>query len=92
MTATRTGGRPRRDEQRLPFGPLERLIPLRPSGDWEDPWHDRIDQLATALAVHKKQVERWRRYGVTLNQADRLAVHLGLLPEIIEGWEAVCPC
>lgn len=55
---------------RLPFGPLEEAL---------GPHHDPAT-IAATLRVNVRQVHRWRHYGLTDVQADRLAVTAGLHP------------
>ena len=53
--------------KRYPFGPLEASAGT-----------ESTSALAAQLDVDANQVYRWRRYGVTADQADRLATRLGL--------------
>lgn len=46
--------------------------------------HGGVSGLARALGRDRAQVGRWRRQGVTLLSADRIAVALGLHP--VEVW------
>ena len=44
-------------------------------------------RLAMKLVVHPRQVYRWRKYGLTAEQADELAVRCGLHPaEVWPDW------
>lgn len=47
-------------------------------------------QAARTLGVQPRQIYRWRRYGLKLNDSDRMAAQLGKHPtEIWEGWPQV---
>lgn len=49
-----------------------------------------VSALARALGVHRANATRWRRDGITMNTADRIAVRLGWHPvEIWPEWYAV---
>jgi hypothetical protein len=58
-----------RARRRYPFGPVEQLA---------DHW--TAGELALRLGVHRSQLYRWRRYGVTVDQADTLACRVGRHP------------
>jgi hypothetical protein len=60
---------------RLPFAPLERLIPV------VDPEASRAVELADALSISVRQVFRYRHDGLSTRAADRLACHIGVCPE-----------
>jgi len=53
----------------LDFAPLERAAGGR-----------CLTEAARSLGVDRRQVYRWRRYGLTAAQADELATRLGLHP------------
>lgn len=64
---------------RLPFGPLRRFVeceggaPIPSMG------------LAVCVGVSHKQIDRWKRDGIGLRQADDAACHLGVHPYAVWG-------
>lgn len=65
---------------RYPFAPLRAVI---------DPRRERTNaQLAEMLDVHPRQLERYRREGVTDSAADHLAVRAGAHPASV--WPEWC--
>lgn len=64
--------------RRLPFASLEQLVQA-----------DSTVGLALRLRVHRRQLYRWRRYGVTIDQADTLAITAGYHPAEVwpQWWE-----
>ena len=85
---------PRRGEQRLPFEPLEELVRYRiiAAEPAVRPGHADtigVPRIARRLAVHQRQVQRWRRIGVTADQAvelaDRIRVPwINIWPELLD--------
>jgi hypothetical protein len=65
----------------LPFAPLEELADC-----------ENASALARRLGEPRTTIHRWRRCGVRLFTADRLAIHLGYHPsEVWPEWWAVLP-
>ena len=64
-------------------------VPLQPLLDWVHANVTRepvpVIQAAKILGIDNSQVYRWRRRGVRLDIADRLAIRLGVHPAAIWG-------
>lgn len=83
LEAAATGGRPRHA--------------LREACRWCDPtspvrgWCVRIPELVDMFGVDCRTLLRWRAQGISVRQADRLAVRVGLLPDLVWGprWDEV---
>jgi len=45
--------------------------------------HATVNDAARHLQVHPRQVHRWQHNGLTVNEADRVAVRLGVHPSAI---------
>lgn len=56
---------------RWPYGPVAAAI------------GGSIRHQAVRLGVHDRQVYRWRSYGLTDEQADRIAIDLGTHPALV---------
>ena len=64
---------------RLPFEPLERAV----VAGHDVPGECTTGHVARRLHTSREVVYKWRRRGLTITTADRLAVHLGLHPAIV---------
>jgi lambda repressor-like predicted transcriptional regulator len=64
--------------------PFQRRYPFDALRDVVDPAHERTNlEVAEALGLQPRQLERYRRQGVTDCAADRLAVRAGTHPAVI---------
>jgi lambda repressor-like predicted transcriptional regulator len=69
--------------------PCQPRYPFDDLRDVVDPAHERTNlEVAEALGLHPRQLERYRRQGVTDCAADRLAVRAGTHPAVI--WPEWC--
>lgn len=83
MTATVRPGR-------VPFDPLEELVRYRVVADDLTGEACGVPRIARTLQVDRQQIHRWRRYGVTADQAvtlaDRIRVHwANVWPELLDA-------
>jgi len=70
----------------FPFAPIVELI----VGRWDDDGQIPATRIGLRLGVTREQVHRWRYKGLGIDQADALAVRLGLHPvEIWPDWYRV---
>jgi len=72
----------------LPFGPLEAhaVAYLTPRGHHQTRGVNRTTHaIADLLQVDRHTIYRWRHNGLTINQADTLAIRLGHHPTTIWG-------
>ncbi len=89
---------------RLDFGALESAAtggrPRHPQLEacrWCDPtssvrgWCIKASEVAEMFEVDVRTLARWRAHGVTVRQADYLAVRVGLLPDLVWGprWDGL---
>jgi hypothetical protein len=95
MTATNTVRRaPQPVPHSLTFGPRPfDLEPLRRRCELLAGERLGGPAVAAMLGEHKRQLQRWSRYGFTEAQADEMATRLGLHPALIwsNWWEATAP-
>lgn len=63
------------------------FLPLAPL--WRVSHCSTADQLAEQVGVSRRQIGRWKRDGIPVNSADRVACALGSHPSVIWGsqWE-----
>lgn len=78
-----------RFKPRLPFGPLFDALPtrleVRPCGRMDQECEIGTPrQVADALGIAPRTAYRWRSEGIPVDDADRLAIALGMHP--IEIW------
>jgi len=76
---------------RLPFDPIEEYIQVRfgnrviPTvclgGEWT--LQSPQDMLASLIGTGRSTIYKWRREGVTIETADRIAIGLGLHPSAL---------
>lgn len=69
---------------RLPFAPVEQTVAagFRPASMYE-PEECTAGYVARRLHTSREMVYKWRRTGLTVATADRLALHLALHPAIL---------
>lgn len=69
---------------RLPFDPVDRAVAasFRPAG-MNEPEECSTGYVARRLHTSREVVYKWRRNGLTVEAADRLACHLNLHPAIL---------
>jgi hypothetical protein len=73
-----TRGRPNNPPPRMPFGPIERLAVAKAD---IGPLND--GEIAAQLGIARGNVYYYRKAGLTLNMADRLAIGMGLHPILV---------
>lgn len=70
---------------RLPYAPLERILRSRyDSADLS------ADTAARMLGVTSRQIQRWKKDGLTARQADRAAIAADLHPLLVWGQAWTC--
>lgn len=79
MTTT-TVARPQRRAPRLPAQPLFDRI-----ANGQGIPRGGLKLVAKAAGVDPKTVQKWRRQGMTIWQADRIAIRVGLMPHDVWG-------